>query len=134
MNFFFIIDLYVLVIMIGSQILMTVRSFTLASVMVNLGWVFVQERLSSTMPQVFVMIQILFQDGNPFFLKLDFFKKNVASPLHCLFSAKIFGKTKKRKNCKTITTTITHKLPSTQLRASSITYRLLKIKDTMLNM
>ena len=38
--------------------------------MVNLGWVFVQERLSSTMPQVFVMIQILFQDGNPFF-KLD---------------------------------------------------------------
>ena len=71
--------------MIGSQILMTVRSFTLASVMVNLGWVFVQERLSSTMPQVFVMIQILFQDGNPFF-KLDFLKKSLLNFTLSIFS------------------------------------------------
>ena len=58
--------------MIDSQTLMTVRSFTLASVMVSPGWVFVQERLSSTMPQVFVMIQILFQDGKNLQLRVFF--------------------------------------------------------------
>ena len=90
---FFIIDLYVLVIMIGSQILMTVRSFTLASVMVNLGWVFVQERLSSTMPQVFVMIQILFQDGNPFSNK--FLKKKLAQLYIVYFQRKFLERQRK---------------------------------------
>ena len=69
---FIFTDLYVLATMIDSQTLMTVRSFTLASVMVSPGWVFVQERLSSTMPQVFVMIQILFQDGKNLQLRVFF--------------------------------------------------------------
>ena len=60
---------------------MTVRSFTLASVMVSPGWVFVQERLSSTMPQVFVMIQILFQDGKNLQLRVFFFNAISASLL-----------------------------------------------------
>ena len=94
LNLVFIIDLYVLVIMIGSQILMTVRSFTLASVMVNLDWVFVQERLSSTMPQVFVMIQILFQDGNPFSNQI-FLKKKLAQLYIVYFQRKFLERQRK---------------------------------------
>ena len=60
---FILIDLSGLATMIGFQTLMTVKSFTLALVMVSQGLVAVQERLSLTMPQGFAMIRTLFQDG-----------------------------------------------------------------------
>ena len=110
--------------MIGFQTLMTVKSFTLVLVMVSQGLVAVQERLSLTMPQGFAMIRTLFQDGKD--LKEISNHFNICSSLKvCLFAAKIFGKTKKRKNCKTIImTTITHNmLPSSKLRVSSNTSR-----------